>query len=54
MKKSIKKEIIYIIFFILTNMLEIYILELPKFNRYKEKETSSELNLWINFIKKLI
>ena len=32
-------------------MLEIYILELPKFNRYQEKESNSELNLWINFIR---
>jgi len=37
--------------FVLTNMLEIYILELPKFEKYEDKIKNTELNLWINFIK---
>lgn len=36
---------------ILTDVLEIYIIELPKFERYKGKIKNSRLDLWINFIK---
>ena len=31
--------------------MEIYIIELPKFEKYKEKTKNNTLNLWINFIK---
>lgn len=36
---------------ILTDAMEIYIIELPKFEKYKEKTKNNTLNLWINFIK---
>ena len=32
-------------------MFELYILELPKFEKYKTNSTCSNLNLWIDFIK---
>ena len=35
---------------ILTDVMEIYIIELPKFERYKEK-TDKELNSWVKFIE---
>ena len=35
---------------ILTDVMEIYIIELPKFNRYKEK-TDQRLNSWVRFIE---
>ena len=35
---------------ILTDVMEIYIMELPKFERYKEKE-DNKLNSWIKFIE---
>ena len=35
---------------ILTDVMEIYIIELPKFERYNEK-TDAELNSWVKFIK---
>ena len=36
---------------ILTDVMEIYIIELPKFKKYKEKTTNKELNSWIRFIE---
>lgn len=35
---------------ILTDVMEIYIIELPKFDRYKGK-TDKQLNSWVNFIE---
>ena len=35
---------------ILTDVMEIYIIELPKFKKYKEKE-NNKLNLWVRFIE---
>lgn len=35
---------------ILTDVMEIYIIELPKFDRYKEK-TDKKLNSWVKFIE---
>lgn len=35
---------------VLTDNLEIYIIELPKFNKYSNNLQNKELNLWINFI----
>ena len=35
---------------ILTDVMEIYIIELPKFEKYKEK-TDNKLNLWVSFIE---
>ncbi len=35
---------------ILTDVMEIYIIELPKFNRYKAK-TDQRLNSWVRFIE---
>lgn len=35
---------------ILTDVMEIYIIELPKFEKYKKKTNNSELNGWIKFI----
>ena len=35
---------------ILTDVMEIYIMELPKFERYKEKE-DNKLNSWVKFIE---
>lgn len=36
---------------ILTDVLEIYIIELSKFEKYKHKLNNKDLNLWINFIE---
>ena len=36
---------------ILTEKLEIYIIEIPKFNKYKEKNHNNNLNEWIKFIE---
>lgn len=36
---------------ILTDLMEIYIIELPKLERYKEKVGNKTLNLWTKFIK---
>ena len=35
---------------ILTDVMEIYIIELPKFEKYKEKTKNNILNLWVKFI----
>ena len=35
---------------ILTDVMEIYIIELPKFERYKEKTKNNILNSWVKFI----
>lgn len=35
---------------ILTDALEIYIIELPKFMKYAQSKKSDNLNLWISFI----
>lgn len=36
---------------ILTDVLEFYIIELPKFEKYYQKIDNNNLNLWIRFIK---
>ena len=36
---------------ILTDVLEIYIIELPKFSKYLHMHRSLNLDLWVNFIK---
>lgn len=36
---------------VLTDVMDIYIIELPKFKKYKEKTGNKELNLWIKFIE---
>lgn len=36
---------------ILTDVLEIYIIEMPKFEKYKQDVKNEELNLWMKFIK---
>ena len=36
---------------ILTDVMEIYIIELPKFKQYKEKSRNKILNSWVEFIK---
>ena len=36
---------------ILTEVMEIYIIELPKYEKYKEKTKNDSLNRWIKFIK---
>ena len=36
---------------VLTDVMEIYIIELPKFNKYKEKTDNSKLNSWVKFIE---
>ena len=36
---------------ILTDVMEIYIIELPKFETYKQKTNNNDLNLWMKFIK---
>ena len=36
---------------ILTEVMEFYIIELPKYERYKEKNKNEKLNRWIKFIK---
>ncbi|MBO5349491.1 MAG: Rpn family recombination-promoting nuclease/putative transposase [Clostridia bacterium] len=36
---------------ILTDVLEIYIIELPKFSKYVQKQESKCINLWVKFIK---
>ena len=36
---------------ILTDVIEIYIIELPKFEKYKEKTNNRILNSWVEFIK---
>ena len=36
---------------ILTDVMEIYIIEVPKFSKYKKKEKQKELNNWIEFIE---
>lgn len=36
---------------ILTDVLEIYIIELPKFSKYLHMHKSLNLDLWVNFIK---
>ena len=35
----------------MTDVLEIYIIELPKFEKYKEKTKMNDLNSWINFLE---
>lgn len=35
----------------LTDVLEIYIIELPKYSKYAVDEKIESLNLWVNFIK---
>ena len=35
---------------VLTDVMEIYIIELPKFEKYKNKTINDELNLWMKFI----
>lgn len=35
---------------VLTDVMEIYIIELPKFEKYKDKTINDDLNLWIKFI----
>lgn len=35
---------------ILTDVMEIYIIELPKFNKYKEKTNNNILNSWVKFM----
>jgi len=35
---------------VLTDVMEIYIIELPKFEKYKEKTQNNALNLWMKFI----
>ena len=35
---------------ILTEVMEIYIIELPKFEKYKEKTNNNILNSWVKFI----
>ena len=35
----------------MTDVLEIYIIELPKFNKYKGKTRNNTLNSWIKFIE---
>ena len=37
---------------ILTDVLEIYIIELPKFNKYKENTNNNILNSWVRFMNK--
>ena len=37
----------------MTNDIEFHIIELPKFNEYKEKDWNDNLNLWLNFIERL-
>ena len=36
---------------ILTEVMEFYIIELPKYEKYKEKTKNNKLNKWIRFIK---
>lgn len=36
---------------ILTDVMEIYIIELPKFEKYKKNTNNNILNLWMKFIK---
>ncbi len=36
---------------ILTEVMEFYIIELPKYEKYKEKTKNKELNRWVKFIK---
>ncbi len=36
---------------ILTEVMEIYIIELPKFNKYKDKTQNKSLNSWVKFIE---
>ena len=36
---------------ILTEVMEFYIIELPKYEKYKEKNKNEKLNRWIKFIK---
>ena len=36
---------------ILTEVMEFYIIELPKYDKYKEKSKNEKLNRWIKFIK---
>ena len=36
---------------ILTEVMEFYIIELPKYEKYKEKTENEKLNKWIKFIK---
>ena len=36
---------------ILTDVMEIYIIELPKFEKYQEKTDNNILNSWVKFIK---
>ncbi len=38
---------------ILTDVLEFYILELPKFNKYRKNINNTELDSWIKFIENL-
>ena len=34
--------------------MEIYIIELPKFNKYKEKTNNNILNSWVNFMNETV
>ena len=36
---------------VLTDAMEIYIIELPKFEKYKEQTNNNILNLWMKFMK---
>ena len=36
---------------ILTDVMEFYIIELPKYEKYKDKIENKKLNNWIKFIK---
>ena len=36
---------------ILTDAMEFYIIELPKFDRHQEKTRNENLDLWVKFIK---
>ena len=36
---------------VLTDVMELYIIELPKFEKYKEKTDNNTLNSWVKFIK---
>ena len=35
----------------LTDVMELYIIELPKFEKYKEKTNNNTLNSWVKFIE---
>lgn len=37
--------------FVLTDAIEVYIIELPKLTKYEKNTPKERLNLWVNFIK---